>query len=165
MTNERSVRGGRNRERFAGQLEIVEASFRRLVARALVRMDEHRSTTPKRAGVYVIVERDRAIYVGRTRDLRRRLNDHLSSSVSKAALAVRMARDDTGLRASYKKEHSARHLFKTDEAFRAAFNSATERISAMHVLYVIEEDDVRQALLEIYAAVQLNTPYNSFRTT
>ena len=50
---------------FAGQLEMVEASFRRLVARPRVRMDEHRSTTPKKAGVYVIVEQDRAIYVGR----------------------------------------------------------------------------------------------------
>ena len=76
-----------------------------------------------------------------------------------------MARCDTGLSASYKREHSARHLVDTNEAFRAAFSSATERISAMHVLYVVEEDDVRQALLEIYAAVQLETPYNSFRTT
>lgn len=153
------------REGFARQLEMAEASFRHLVARPLVRMGQHRSTTPKRAGVYVIVEQNRAIYVGRTRDLRRRLNDHLSSSVSKAALAVRMARCDTGLRASYKREHSARHLLKTNEAFRRAFDSATERIRAMRVRYVIEEDDVRQALLEIYAAVQLDTRYNSFRTT
>ena len=64
----------------------------------------------------------------------------------------------------YKREHSAPHLYKTDEV-RAAFDSATERISAMRVQYVVEEDDVRQALLEIYAAVQLDTPYNSFRTT
>ena len=113
----------------------------------------------------MIVEQDSAIYVGRTRDLRRRLNDHLSSSVSKAALAVRMARCDTGLHANYKKERSAGHLIETHEGFRAAFNCATERIGAMHVRYVVEEDDIRQALLEIYAAVQLETPYNSFRTT
>ena len=165
MVNERSVHAGRNRERFAAELEIVEASFRRLVAQPLVCLGGHRSTTPKKPGVYVIIEQDRAIYVGRTRDLRRRLNDHLSSSVSKAALAVRMARCDTGLSANYRRERSARHLFDTDEDFRAAFNSATERIGTMHVRYVVEENDVRQALMEIYAAVQLETPYNSFRTT
>lgn len=143
MVNERSVSGGRKPERFAGQLEVVEASFRRLVAQPLVRMDQHRSTTPKRGGVYVIVEQDCAIYVGRTRHLRRRLNDHLSSAVSKAALAVRMARCRTGLSANYKKERSAPHLLETNEEFRRAFYSATERIRAMHVRYVIEEDDVR----------------------
>ncbi|MXW17009.1 MAG: GIY-YIG nuclease family protein [Gemmatimonadetes bacterium] len=164
MGHERSTRRGREGERFASQLEIVEASFRRLMNRPLVRMDEHRSKTRKEAGVYVIVERDRAMYVGRSRDLRRRLNDHLSSSISKAALAVRMARADTRLRANYKGERSARHLFDTNETFRASFNSATERIGAMHVRWVLEEDDVRQALLEIYAAVELETPFNSFRT-
>ena len=165
MVHERSVPEGRNRERFAAQIEKVEASFQRLMDTAPVRMDEHRSSTPRKAGVYVISEQGHALYFGRTRDLRRRLTDHRSSSVSKAALAVRMARCETGLRASYKREHSAPHLYKTDEAFRAAFDSATERISAMRVQYVVEEDDVRQALLEIYAAVQLDTPYNSFRTT
>ena len=160
-----SIWEGRKRERFAGQLEIVEASYRRLVKRPLVRMDEHRSKTRKEAGVYVIEERDRAIYVGRSRDLRRRLNDHLSASVSKAALAVRMARAATGLHANYKKERSARHLFDTNETFRAAFKSATERIGAMHVRWEAEEDDVCQALLEIYAAVELESPFNSFGTT
>ena len=165
MVHERSVPEGRNRERFAAQIEKVQASFQRLMETAPVRMDEHRSSTLRKAGVYVISEQGRALYVGRTRDLRRRLNDHCSSSVYKAALAVRMARWETGLRASYKREHSARHLYKTDEVFRAAFDSARQRISAMRVQYVVEEDDVCQALLEIYAAVQLDTPYNSFRTT
>ena len=160
-----SIREVRKRARFAGQLEIVEASFQELVIRPLVPMGEHRAKTPEEAGVYVIVERDRPIYVGRSRDLRRRLNDHLSSSVSKAALAVRIARADTGLSADYKKGHSAHHLFDTNKTFRAAFNSATERIGAMHVRWVLEEDDVRQALLEIYVAVELKTPFNSFRTS
>jgi hypothetical protein len=35
----------------------------------------------------------------------------------------------------------------------------------MQVRYVAEEDQLRQALLEIYAAVALNTKYNKFKTT
>jgi hypothetical protein len=51
-----------------------------------------------------------------------------------------------------------------DPAFAAAFIDAKERIRAMGYRYVEETDQTRQALLEIYCAVVLNTPYNDFAT-
>ena len=51
-----------------------------------------------------------------------------------------------------------------DEDFKKAFEDAKERIRKMDFRYVEETDPTRQALLEIYCAVVLGTPYNSFKT-
>ena len=51
-----------------------------------------------------------------------------------------------------------------DPAFAAAFVAAKERIRAMEYRYVEEADQNRQALLEIYCAIVLGTPYNDFGT-
>jgi hypothetical protein len=51
-----------------------------------------------------------------------------------------------------------------DPVFAAAFREAKERIRAMEYRYVEEREQNRQALLEIYCAVVLSTPYNDFGT-
>ena len=43
-------------------------------------------------------------------------------------------------------------------------SAAKERIRAMEYRYVEEADQNRQALLEIYCAAVLGTPYNDFGT-
>jgi len=48
--------------------------------------------------------------------------------------------------------------------FRDAFSKAKERIRNMDVRYVGESNPTTQCLLEVYAAVVLETPYNSFDT-
>jgi hypothetical protein len=55
-------------------------------------------------------------------------------------------------------------LVVDDVAFAAAFTDAKARVRAMHVQFVEETDSLRQALLEIYVAVVLGTPYNDFNT-
>lgn len=52
-----------------------------------------------------------------------------------------------------------------DADFNAAFIHAKERITGMDVRFVSESDPVRQALLEIYVALVLETPYNDFNTS
>ena len=51
-----------------------------------------------------------------------------------------------------------------DPVFASAFKAAKERIRSMEYRYVEEPDQNRQALLEIYVAVVLATPYNDFGT-
>jgi hypothetical protein len=51
-----------------------------------------------------------------------------------------------------------------DPTFAAAFSDAKQRIRAMDYRFVEEGDQNRQALLEIYCAVVLNTRYNDFGT-
>jgi len=51
-----------------------------------------------------------------------------------------------------------------DPAFAQAFAAAKARIRQMDLRFVEENDPFRQALLEIYAAIALNTPHNDFET-
>jgi hypothetical protein len=52
----------------------------------------------------------------------------------------------------------------TDPDFAKAFLLAKQRVRGMDLRYVEEVDQLRQALLEIYVAVVLRTPYNDFAT-
>ena len=81
-----------------------------------------------------------------------------------AAFAFQLAREETGNTvAAYTKEGSRKALM-ADPGFAKAFEDAKARIRQMDLRYVEETDQVRQCLLEIYAAVVLDTPYNSFGT-
>jgi hypothetical protein len=127
------------------------------------------ATVPKDAPfecIYLFSEGFRHLYVGRTRHLRQRLRQHSipGAQHNQAVFAFRLAREMTGqLTAAYNKEGS-RLALSSDGEFAPAFLEAKRRIREMHVRYVEERDPLRQALLEIYVAVVLKTPYNDFNT-
>lgn len=52
----------------------------------------------------------------------------------------------------------------SEPEFRMAFDVAKERIQKMEIRFVEECDPLRQALLEMYVSVVLQTPYNDFDT-
>ncbi|HEX7455398.1 MAG TPA: hypothetical protein VF296_05080, partial [Gallionella sp.] len=98
-------------------------------------------------------------------DIKKRIGRHSRPGATHrmAAFAFRLAREATGnLEATYKKDESSRSALMEDEKFVAAFDAAKVRIRKMDLRFVEENDPVRQALLEIYVAVALNTPYNDF---
>jgi hypothetical protein len=118
------------------------------------------------SGVYLFTEGLNHLYVGRSNRLRKRICRHGSPGAKHnvAAFAFRIAREATGnLAATYKTEGS-RNSLAEQPVFARAFSDAKERIRAMQVRYVEETDQLRQALLEIYAAVVLGTPFNDFNT-
>ncbi|HEX8695680.1 MAG TPA: GIY-YIG nuclease family protein [Longimicrobium sp.] len=118
------------------------------------------------SGIYLFSEGPQHLYVGRSRNIRKRLARHCLPSATHrmAAFAFRLAREETGrLKATYKTEGSRRKLME-DPVFRAAFESAKARIREMDVRFVAEEDPLRQTVLEVYTAVALRTPYNDFDT-
>ncbi|RIX98715.1 hypothetical protein D3218_16140 [Aureimonas flava] len=83
-----------------------------------------------------------------------------------AGFAYRLARIATGhVTPTYRSGRGSRKWLQTDPEFMAAFATAKSKVAAMSVQYVVMEDDITQALLEIYCAVALQTPHNSFRTT
>ena len=65
--------------------------------------------------------------------------------------------------ARYSGAHTRKQLLK-DKDFRREYAAAKQRIREMSVRWVQESDPVKQALLEIYVAVVLQTPYNNFDT-
>lgn len=152
-------------QHFAELVESLGPSLRRLLAMEPVTPISLPKRMPKE-GVYLFSEGRKHLYGGRSKDIRGRIGRHSRPGASHrmAAFAFRLAREATDhLDASYKKEGSRSQLME-DPAFRAAFDEAKTRIREMDVRFVEEDDPVRQALLEIYVAVSLETPYNDFRT-
>ena len=151
--------------RFAEVVAGLHPSFEKLLAMPPVTC----ATLPKgmpKSGIYLLSDGSQHLYVGRSRNVRRRLGGHSrpKSTHGMAAFAFRLAREATGqLRATYKREWS-RSALVLDEAFQAAFVTAKARIREMAVRFVEEADPVRQAVLEVYVAVALQTPYNDFDT-
>ncbi|KKK77450.1 hypothetical protein LCGC14_2853490 [marine sediment metagenome] len=117
-------------------------------------------------GIYLLSEGSHHLYAGRSTRLRSRIKRHSRAGAAHnvAAFAFLLARDATGrIEASYKPEGSRSDLM-LDPVFSAAFTDAKERIRQMDVRYVEETHPLRQALLEMYVAVALETPFNDFDT-
>ena len=152
-------------KRFAKIIPDLDRSFRDLMAMRPVCVPSLPKDMPK-AGIYLFTERREHQYVGRSRSLRRRLQTHCrpSSSHNSAVFAFLLAREATGRRkASYVPKGSRAALLR-NRKFRRAFEDAKDRIRKMQVRFVEEACPLRQALLEIYAAVALKTPHNDFDT-
>lgn len=118
------------------------------------------------AGVYVLFENEKPLYVGRSNRLRKRLGNHCREGATHkmAAFAFRLARIETGnLKATYRPEGS-RSALMNDPTFAHAFHEAKSRIRRMRVRYVAEAEPTHQALLEIYVAIAMKTPFNDFDT-
>lgn len=115
---------------------------------------------------HLLSEGDNHLYVGRTRKLRSRLRQHSipAAQHNQAVFAFKLAREATSFtEASFRSKGSRRDLL-ADPRFADAFGGAKARIREMDLRFVEETDPLRQALLEIYAAVTLGTKYNDFET-
>lgn len=148
---------------FKRFIDSLEPSFKRLMAMQPVTVPALPDNLPK-AGIYLFSERGKHLYVGRTNTIRQRLPNHCrpSSGHNSATFAFRLAREATDmLKASYVQAGSRRYL-ENDDEFGPVFVAQKERIRRMEVRYVEESDPMRQALLEMYVAVSLGTPYNDF---
>lgn len=149
---------------FAAVAEALHPSFERLMGQNPRRADQQwpREKVP---GVYLFSENGRHLYVGRTNDVKARYGRHCLPGAhhGMAAFAFRLAREATGqLKATYRAGEGSRAALAVDPVFRPAFLAAKARVRAMEFRYVEERDPVRQAVLEIYCAVALETPYNDF---
>ena len=94
---------------------------------------------------------------------RRRIGRHCLAGATHrmAAFAFRLARERTGrLKASYKRGADSRDGLMRNSDFATAFAEAKSRIRHMELRYVEERDPLAQALLEMYGAIALHTPYN-----
>jgi hypothetical protein len=152
--------------RFATMVEMLAPKLDRLLAMSPLTYGALTRDMPK-SGVYLFTETGRHLYVGRSNSLRGRYGRHcrLGATYRQAAFAFQLAREATGkTAASYRPGGGSRAGLMLDPVFAEAFAAAKERIRKMEYRYVEETDQNRQALLEIYCAVVLETPYNDFGT-
>lgn len=147
--------------KFQAAVEALHPSFLRLRDSLPIRPKD---VIPHR-GVYLFSEGDNHLYVGRSNSIPARYRNHCrpGATHTSAAFAMLLAREQTGMYASYRKG-TGRSTLMQHENFRPAFDQAKMRIAAMEFRAVEETDQTRQALLEIYVAVALATRYNDFGT-
>lgn len=151
-------------ERFIAHVEALRPAIEKLLRMQPANRGSLPLSMPG-AGVYLLSERGRHLYVGRSNNIRGRLARHCRPGATHrmAAFAFRLAREDTcNLRASYRRDDGSREALMQDATFAAAFKASKVRIGRMEIRFVEEADPTRQALLEIYVAVVLQTPYNDF---
>jgi len=114
--------------------------------------------------VYVFYESDKALYVGRSNRLKTRLQEHgrWSSKHNSASFAFNLAKEK--MRAKEIPPYVMRKELEQAPGFDKAFFEAKNRVAQVKIRVTQIDDQVTQALFEIYAALALNAPYNDFRT-
>lgn len=122
------------------------------------------SNFPTSGGCYVLIERNKNLYVGIAKNIRRRMRNHISGRPEQSAFALKLARKAASRKPTYKKKGGIKELMK-DSIFSTAMKQTTSRVKGMSARFVVIDDDVAlRYLFEFYAAVTLKAPYNDFNT-
>ncbi len=118
-----------------------------------------RHRLPATKGVYVLYEEDKPMYVGRSDNLATRLLEHgrPSGHSETASFAFNMAKEQFS-----SPESTTRRELQRTEGFQSHFDDAKEQVRKMGVRVVGVTDPIEQTILEVYAHMELDTPYNSF---
>ncbi len=114
-------------------------------------------------GIYVFFERGKPLYVGRTNNVRNRIQAHTrpSSGHNSATFAFILARN-AAKRDRLPLDGMTREEMEKLPRFRSLFTISKTRVAKMDIGFVeIDEANV-QVVFEVYAAMVMNTPYNDF---
>ena len=122
---------------------------------------------PEAKGVYCFYEGDKALYVGRTNNIRDRVLEHSqrANPHDQATFAFNIAKKDFQENHPNEKADGlgAKTLAK-NPVFAPLFTKAKERVRKMSVRFVKIEDPIEQTIFEVYAHMKLGTPprFNNF---
>ena len=113
------------------------------------------------SGAYVFYQGKKPMYVGivgrhSRRGIRQRIREHIGGRPSQAPLASRMTIEDLRL--------GSMTLAQLARDYKPEFREQQERVRNMEVRAIEIQDCTTLAVFEIYAAVNLQTPYNDFCT-
>jgi len=136
-----------------------------LLEQPLIAIDDIGVTHVPQKGVYVLFEGNKPIYVGRSNRMKNRLKEHSqrSSDHYSATLAFRIAKQNTIALQNIERKQTNEQLMKNSD-FVEEFEAAKDRIARTKIRFIEIEDQIEQALFEIYAHLTLNTKYNDFST-
>ena len=136
-----------------------------LLERPLVTIDDIGITEVPQKGVYVLFEDNEPVYVGRSNRLKKRLKEHSSSGSAQysATLAFRSAKQDYSDFQNIEMKQTSKQLMMNVD-FVKEFEKAKDRIAKMKIRFIRVEDQIEQAMFEIYAHMTLGTKFNDFNT-
>jgi len=115
-------------------------------------------------GIYVFFEEGKPLYVGRSERMKKRVKEHgrRSSGHNSATFAFLLAKEiaeKSEIDLSQRRED-----LETDPKFKPIYDRMKERVSKMQIKVVEVPDPVEQTFFEVYAALELKTPYNEWGT-
>jgi excinuclease UvrABC nuclease subunit len=119
---------------------------------------------PKHPAIYVFYDQNKPVHVGRTRNLKRRLDGHLRKSHYTATFAFKETRRLTKNKKATYTSSGSRTALLSDTAFVGVFEEQLNRLRKMSVKYLVINDSVDQYLLELYAALEYGTSLSEFDT-
>ncbi|MDW9689294.1 hypothetical protein GHL01_04100 [Sinorhizobium meliloti] len=154
-------------EKFRQRTERLHEKYELLMRSTPVR-DGVLTSEFKGSGVYTFTEDGKVIYVGRTRDVRKRYAHHTQpgSGQNKAVLAFKFAKKNLNIPPpTYKSDENTRNNLMLNAAFLKEFSKQKERLKSMEFRFIEECDAISQALLEIYVSEVSESPHNDFNTT
>lgn len=137
-----------------------------------------RKPPPHEHGVYLFTEAGRDLYVGRCglteraakkggghSNFRTRLAGHTrpSSGQNQASFAWRLAVE--AVAGQFEGLPTTRAELQLDSRFHQEFRRQKQRVTAMEFRVVAIPDDFESYVFEPYAALMLDTPYNSWATS
>ena len=118
-----------------------------------------------KAGVYVFYKNGKPLYVGRSNRMKERILEHgrKGSGYCSAQFAFNLAK---GLVGFEEKDRSlaTRKEMESAPGFDKAFFLTKLEVAKMKVRVIDIEDQILQALFEIFAHLELGTKYNDFKT-
>lgn len=152
--------GNEKFDRIVAKMPIL---LRLLESQSPIGIDNIRITQVPQKGVYIFFEGNKPIYVGRSNRLKERLKEHSQRSSDRysATLAFRIAKQNTSaLRTKERKQTNAQLMENRD--FVEEFEAAKDRIARARIRFIEIEDQIEQAMFEIYASLTLDTELNVF---
>jgi predicted GIY-YIG superfamily endonuclease len=113
--------------------------------------------------VYLFSDKGEAKYVGRSNNFRQRLGNHCNhgSKTNQSSVAFRMACASLDIKLTkYKKKDPKVEVLDQFEGLRSEFTSMKAMMRKMEIRYIVENDQVKQMLLEAYVALALELPHD-----
>jgi len=152
-------------ERFKKLTDRMPLRLQSLLEQPPIAIDDIGITQVPQKGVYVFFEDNRPIYVGRSDRLKKRLKEHSqrSSVHNSATLAFKIAKQNTSTLHKKEKKQTNEQLMKNRD-FVEEFEAAKDRIARAEIRFIEIEDQIEQAIFEIYASLALDTELNDFGT-
>ncbi len=152
-------------ERFKILTDRMPLRLQSLLEQPLIAIDNIGITQVPQKGVYVFFEGDNPIYVGRSNRLKKRLKEHSQKGADRysATLAFRIAKQNTSTLQKKERRQTNEQLMKNRD-FVEEFEAVKDRIARAKIRFIEIEDQVEQAMFEIYAHLALKTRYNDFGT-
>ena len=152
-------------EIFEKLVNKMETNLQLLKEQPPIAIDKIRIAQVPQRGVYVFFEGNKPIYVGRSNRLKKRLKEHSQRIADhySATLAFKIAKNGIANPQVEGEKQTNAQLMKNSD-FRKYFESVKERISRANIRFISVEDQIEQAMFEIYAHLELGTELNDFNT-